>query len=136
MYAEELQIKIFSWLMVLMFIIPNMLSVFFYFQYRCDKKVEVFKGGFGAEYGGRLSSVINITNNDGNRNKFEGKVSVSLLALNTTLQTPLGSFGSLSGSIRRTYIDQTLAKWIDDVPDYYFIDGNLKAFLTSVIRIS
>lgn len=92
------------------------------------KKVEVFKGGFGAEYGGRLSSVINITNNDGNRNNFEGKVSLSLLSLNTTLQTPLGSFGSLSGSIRRTYIDQTLAKWVDDVPDYYFIDGNLKAF--------
>lgn len=92
------------------------------------KKVEVFKGGFGAEYGGRLSSVINITNNDGNRNNFEGKISVSLLSLNTTFQTPIGSFGSLSGSIRRTYIDQTLAKWIDDVPDYYFIDGNLKAF--------
>lgn len=92
------------------------------------KKVEVFKGGFGAEYGGRLSSVLNITNNDGNRNNFEGKVSVSLLSLNTTLQTPLGNFGSLSGSIRRTYIDQTLAKWIDKVPDYYFIDGNLKAF--------
>jgi hypothetical protein len=92
------------------------------------KKVEVFKGGFGAEYGGRLSSVINITNNDGNRNNFEAKVSVSLLSLNTTLQTPLGSIGSLSGSVRRTYIDQTLAKWIDDVPDYYFIDGNLKAF--------
>lgn len=92
------------------------------------KKVEVFKGAFSAQYGGRLSSVINITNNDGNRNKFEGKVSVSLLALNTTLQTPLGSFGSLSGSIRRTYMDQTLAKWIKDVPDYYFIDGNLKAF--------
>lgn len=92
------------------------------------KKVEVFKGGFGAEYGGRLSSVINITNNDGNRNNFEGKASLSLLSLNTTLQTPLGSIGSLSGSIRRTYIDQTLAKWIDDVPDYYFIDGNLKAF--------
>lgn len=92
------------------------------------KKVEIFKGGFGAEYGGRLSSVINITNNDGNRNNFEGKASASLLSLNTTLQTQLGSFGSLSGSIRRTYIDQTLAKWIDDVPDYYFIDGNLKAF--------
>ena len=91
------------------------------------KKVEVFKGGFGAEYGGRLSSVINITNNDGNRNNFEGKVSISLLSLSTTMQTPLGSFGSLSGSIRRTYIDQTLAKWIDDVPDYYFIDGNMKA---------
>nr|MDA8132275.1 hypothetical protein [Elusimicrobiota bacterium] len=31
-------------------------------------------------------------------------------------------------SIRRTYIDQTWAKWINDVPDYYFVDGNLKAF--------
>ncbi|MBI5731555.1 MAG: TonB-dependent receptor [Ignavibacteriales bacterium] len=91
------------------------------------KKVEVYKGGFSAEYGGRLSSVINIVNNDGNRNHFEGKASLSLLSLNTTLQTPIGSIGSLSGSVRRTYIDQTLAKWIDDVPDYYFIDGNLKA---------
>ena len=91
------------------------------------KKVEVFKGGFGAEYGGRLSSVINIVNNDGNRNNFEGKASLSLLSISSTLQSPIGSFGSLSGSVRRTYIDQTLAKWIDDVPDYYFIDGNLKA---------
>ncbi|MFH1198151.1 MAG: TonB-dependent receptor [bacterium] len=92
------------------------------------KKVEIYKGGFGAEYGGRLSSVINVTNNDGNRNEFEGKVSLSLLALNTTLQTPLGSFGSLSGSFRRTYLDQTVAKFVDDIPDYYFYDGNLKAF--------
>ncbi len=92
------------------------------------KKVEVYKGGFSADYGGRLSSVINITNNDGNRNEFEGKASLSLLSLNTTLQMPLGKFGSLSGSLRRTYIDQTLAKIIDDVPDYYFLDGNIKAF--------
>lgn len=92
------------------------------------KKVEVYKGGFGAEYGGRLSSVINITNNDGNRNNFEGKASLSLLTLNTTLQTPIGNFGSLSGSIRRTYLDQTVAKIFDDIPDYYFLDGNIKAF--------
>ncbi|MBM4170784.1 MAG: TonB-dependent receptor [Ignavibacteria bacterium] len=92
------------------------------------KNVEVYKGGFGAEYGGRLSSVINITNNDGNRNNFEGKAALSLLSLNATLQTPIGKIGSLSGSLRRTYIDQTLAKIIDDVPDYYFLDGNVKAF--------
>src|SRR5690606_31308073 len=92
------------------------------------KKVEIYKGGISAEYGGRLSSVLNVTNKDGNRNNFEGKASLSLLSLSTTLQTPLRSIGSLSGSIRRTYIDQTLAKVIDDVPDYYFIDGNLKAF--------
>lgn len=92
------------------------------------KKVEVYKGGFGAEYGGRLSSVINIINNDGNRNNFEGKASLSLLSFNTTLQMPIGKIGSLSGSLRRTYLDQTVAKFIDDIPDYYFLDGNFKAF--------
>lgn len=92
------------------------------------KNVEVFKGGFSAEYGGRLSSVINITNNDGNRNFFEGKASLSLLSLSSTFSGPISNFGSISGSIRRTYLDQTIAKWIDEVPNYYFVDGNLKAF--------
>lgn len=92
------------------------------------KKVEVFKGGFGAEYGGRLSSVIDIINNDGNRNFFEGKTSLSLLSLSSTFSGPIGSIGSVSGSIRRTYLDQTLAKWVNEVPNYYFVDGNLKAF--------
>lgn len=92
------------------------------------KKVEVFKGGFAAEYGGRLSSVIDITNNDGNRNFYEGKASLSLLSLSSTFSGPIENIGSISGSIRRTYLDQTLAKWIDEVPNYYFVDGNLKAF--------
>lgn len=93
------------------------------------KQVDLSKGGFGAERGGRLSSIIDVTNLDGNRNAFEGKAGISLLSARTTLQTPLGSVGSLSGSIRRTYFDQTIAKAIDDVPDYYFYDGNIKAFL-------
>jgi hypothetical protein len=104
-------------------------GIFSTFNTDAIKKVEIYKGGFGAEFGGRLSSVVNVTNNDGNRNHFQGKVSLSLLSLNTTLQMPLGSIGSLSGSLRRTYLDQTIAKWVDEVPDYYFIDGNLKAFL-------
>lgn len=103
-------------------------GIFSTFNMDAIKKVEVYKGGFSAEYGGRLSSVINVTNNDGNRNNFEGKVSLSLLALNTTLQGPIGKFGSLSGSLRRTYFDQTLGKVIDEIPDYYFLDGNLKMF--------
>ncbi|OGC09806.1 hypothetical protein A2V82_02840 [candidate division KSB1 bacterium RBG_16_48_16] len=92
------------------------------------KNVEMSKGGFGAEYGGRLSSILNVTNLDGNRNGFEGKASISLLSAKTTLQMPLGKKGSLSGSIRRTYFDKTLAKAVDDIPDYYFWDGHLKAF--------
>ncbi len=93
------------------------------------KQVELSKGGFSAKYGGRLSSILDVTNLDGNREEFEGAGSISLLSAKTTLQMPLGSVGSLSGSFRRTYFDKTIAKAIDDVPDYYFYDGNIKAFL-------
>nr|WP_319776158.1 TonB-dependent receptor [uncultured Sphaerochaeta sp.] len=104
-------------------------GIFSNFNTNAIKKVEISKGGFGSQYGGRLSSVLDITNIDGNRNKFEGVVNISLLSASTTLQTPLGNFGSLSGSFRRTYIDQTYSKWIEDVPDYYFYDANIKSFL-------
>lgn len=104
-------------------------GIFSTFNTDAIKKVELFKGGFGAAYGGRLSAILDVNNLDGNREHFEGSASISLLSAKTTLQMPLGSFGSLSGSIRRTYFDQTVAKAIDEVPDYYFYDGNVKSYL-------
>ncbi len=103
-------------------------GIFSTFNTNAIKKVEVSKGGFSSEYGGRLSSVIDVINLDGNRNNVEGICNVSLLSGSSTLQIPLGSIGSLSGSLRRTYIDQTYAKWSKDVPEYYFYDANLKGF--------
>ncbi|HGY55980.1 MAG TPA: TonB-dependent receptor [Caldithrix abyssi] len=92
------------------------------------KDIEISKGGFGADYGGRLSSVLNVTNLDGNRNSFEGTAEISLLSAKTTLQIPLGQFGSLSTSLRRTYVGETVKLFYDDLPDYYFYDGHIKAF--------
>ena len=104
-------------------------GIFSTFNTDAIKQADMSKGGFGAEYGGRLSSVLDVTNLDGNREEFEGTASLSLLSAKTTLQAPLGDRGSLSGSIRRTYFDQTIAHAIDDIPDYWFYDGNLKAYL-------
>ena len=103
-------------------------GIFSTFNTYAIKKVEVSKGGFGAEYGGRLSSVLDVTNLDGNRKNFEGVCNISMLSGSTTLQMPVGDIGSISGSFRRTYIDETYAKWIKEVPDYYFYDGNIKGF--------
>jgi len=103
-------------------------GIFSTFNTDAIKQVDLSKGGFGAERGGRLSSMIDITNLDGNREHFEGKASISLLSAKTTLQMPLGKSGSLSGAIRRTYFDKTVGKAIDEIPDYYFYDGNIKAF--------
>ncbi len=103
-------------------------GIFSTFNTNAIKRVEVSKGGFGAEYGDRLSSVINVINLEGNRKKFQGDFNLSLIAASLTLQSPIGSIGSISGSFRRTYIDQTYAKFIKNLPSYYFDDGNLKAF--------
>lgn len=91
------------------------------------KQVELSKGGFSAKYGGRLSSILDVTNLDGNREEFEGTAAISLLSAKTTLQMPLPGRGSISGSFRRTYFDKTIAKAIDEIPNYYFYDGNIKA---------
>lgn len=104
-------------------------GIFSTFNTDAIKQAELSKGGFGAQYGGRLSSVLSVTNLEGNREEFEGTAAISLLSAKSTLQMPLGERGSLSGSLRRTYFDQTIAKTIDDVPDYYFYDGNIKAFM-------
>ncbi|MBN2425587.1 MAG: TonB-dependent receptor [Calditrichaceae bacterium] len=106
----------------------HMFGLFSTFNADAIKHIELSKGGFGAEYGGRLSSVLDITNLDGNREKFEGRASISVLSAKTTLQMPIGNFGSISGAIRRTYFDKTVAEFIDDIPDYYFYDGSIKAF--------
>jgi len=104
-------------------------GLFSTFNTEAIKQVELSKGGFGAEYGGRLSSIIDITNLDGNREHVAGTAAISLLSARATLQPPISSRASLSGSIRRTYLDQTIGRAVDDIPDYYFIDGSLKAHI-------
>ncbi|MFA6540550.1 MAG: TonB-dependent receptor [Bacteroidota bacterium] len=94
------------------------------------KDIDLMKGGYPAEYGGRLSSVLNVTNIDGDRVNTHGKASISLLSTRVTGEGPLGN-GSWFLSGRRTYFDQivSIAKLDtgkDALPLYYFYDANLK----------
>ena len=50
---------------------------------------DVFTGGFGAEYGGRLSSVLDITTRDGNKKHHTGKVGLNTFGANLVLEGPL-----------------------------------------------
>ena len=94
------------------------------------KDIELFKGGFPAEYGGRLSAVLNVTNKDGDRVSTHGKGSISLISSRLTGEGPLGN-GSWFLSGRRTYFDRLVAimgldKGKDPLPLYYFYDANGK----------
>jgi hypothetical protein len=89
------------------------------------KQVNFLKGGFSAEYGGRLSSVIDIINLDGNRNEFTAKIDWNPISIKGTVETPISDFGSISASGRRTYLGD-FKEFLFDESRYYFFDANLK----------
>ncbi|MBN1543195.1 TonB-dependent receptor [candidate division KSB1 bacterium] len=104
---------------------PNhMFGFFSSFNTDAIKSVELLKGGYPAMYGGRLSSVLNVVNKEGNRDHFTGVARFSLLSSTATIEGPWKK-GSWMLSGRRTYLDLA-SKMVDfDLP-YYFYDGHAK----------
>jgi hypothetical protein len=92
------------------------------------KDVDLIKGGYPAEYGGRLSAVLDLVQKDGNRNKFGGTASLGLISSRLSTEGPVGN-GSWFLGFRRTYIDLLtglLETPEDPLPNYYFFDINGK----------
>lgn len=93
------------------------------------KDVRLYKGGYPAEYGGRLGSVLTVYNKDGNRVETRGSVSLGLLASRASIEGPY-SRGSWMLAIRRSTLEPVLAvlrQSVDSVPDrFYFYDINGK----------
>lgn len=101
------------------------------------KNVTLYKGGFPARFGGRLSSVVDIRMNDGNNQKLKGNISVGLISSKINLEGPLFSEKTTFNiSARRTYLDllaQPAIKLIAAEENagnikagYYFYDLNAK----------
>ncbi|RLD67702.1 MAG: TonB-dependent receptor, partial [Bacteroidetes bacterium] len=96
------------------------------------KSVELTKGGFPAEYGGRLSSVIDIRLKDGNKEKLGGETSIGLLSSRLLIEGPIvKNKSSFIISGRRTYADvilKPIMQMEDSEEDfgYYFYDLNAK----------
>jgi hypothetical protein len=88
------------------------------------KSVDISVGGFPSRYGNAASSVISITNKDGNRKEFAAKGGISLMSTKLVLEQPLPK-GSLLLSGRRTYFDYTFGRLMrldDSRFPYYFYD--------------
>ncbi len=69
------------------------------------KDVRVFKGGFPAKFGGRTSSVVELTGKSGSFEQLHLGGSVNLLSGSGTLQLPFAQRGALLLSFRRSYMD-------------------------------
>lgn len=94
------------------------------------KDVRVYKGAYPAEYGGRIGSVVDIYNKDGNRSETHGTGSLGLLASRAMVEGPHPR-GSWMLAIRRSTLEPLLAvlrgQDLDAIPDrFYFVDANGK----------
>ncbi len=67
------------------------------------KDVQLYKGGFESKFGGRLSSVTEITGKDGNAKKWTLGGEVSLLSVNLFAEVPIGDKFTSLFAFRRSY---------------------------------
>ncbi|UOQ97298.1 TonB-dependent receptor [Hymenobacter sp. 5317J-9] len=110
----------------------HLFGFFSVFNADAIKNVELIKGGFPARYGGRLSSVVDITMKEGNMEKLHGEGAIGLIASRFTLEGPIKKdTASFIFSARRTYIDilarpLIMAQGNGLVAGYYFYDLNGK----------
>lgn len=65
------------------------IGLFSVFETDIIRTADVYTGGFGAEYGGRISSVMDINTRDGNKKRLSGKISSSTFGAGILLEGPL-----------------------------------------------
>ncbi len=87
---------------------------------------DIYTGGFGAEYGGRLSSVMDITTRDGNKRRHSGKVGLNTFGASLILEGPLKRETATSKSTityllsaKNSYLSHTSKKL------YPYVEGGL-----------
>ncbi len=115
----------------------HLLGFFSTFNSDAIKDITLYKGGFPAEYGGRLSSVVDIKMNEGNNKEFHLSGGLGLIASHLAVEGPIiKNKGSFMIAARRTYADLFLlflsGKGADSTAKkstLYFYDLNMKANL-------
>ena len=109
----------------------HLLGFFSTFNSDAIKDITVYKGGMPAQYGGRLSSVLDIRMNDGNKKEYTAEGGIGLISSRLKIEGPiLKDKSSFMVSGRRTYADAFLALAKDtSIRDntLYFYDLNAKA---------
>lgn len=110
----------------------HLFGFFSIFNSDAIKNTSLIKGGMPAQYGGRLSSVLDIAMKDGNNKHFQAEGGIGLIASRLSLQGPIKKEkASYIISARRTYIDALVKPFIKKTSSfygsgYYFYDLNAK----------
>ena len=94
------------------------------------KDIKIYKGGIPARYGGRLSSVLDIRQREGNYKQFNGEAGIGLISARALIEGPIAKGkGSYMVAGRRSYGDAFLQLTGNDNVAYFY-DLNLKTNYT------
>ncbi len=107
---------------------PNHLfGLFSTFNVNAINNVKLIKGGFPAQFGGRLSSILDITMKEGNKTKFQTEGGIGLLSDNISFQGPIQkNKSSFFVSGRKSHINLLLQPFSSKTTSYKFYDVNAK----------
>ncbi len=118
--------------------VNHVFGFFSVFNADAIKNVTLYKGSFPARFGGRLSSVVDITMNDGNTHSYHGNVTIGLISSKINFEGPIvNEKTSFNISARRSYADIIAQPIIKSMfskqpgmektsAGYYFYDINAK----------
>jgi len=110
----------------------HLFGFFFIFNADALKGVEVVKSGMPANYGGRLASIVDVTQKEGNMKKYELDGGIGVIFSRLTVQGPIKKDkASFIISGRRTYIDWLIQPFLKSTSPFkgakfYFYDLNGK----------
>jgi len=92
------------------------------------QSVRLIKGAFPAEYGGRLSSVLDVKLRSGTKEANKGKIGIGLINSNATFEGPIGEKATYLISGRKMYYDfiKKVVNKDSNIPNYNFYDINSK----------
>jgi outer membrane receptor for ferrienterochelin and colicin len=96
----------------------HLLGFFSVFNPDAVKTIKLYKGGFPARFGGRLSSVVDISMKDGNMKKIRGDFSIGIISSKLSLEGPIvKDKTSFMLSMRRTYLE------VLTIPLFWYINS-------------
>ncbi|HSN62066.1 MAG TPA: TonB-dependent receptor, partial [Ferruginibacter sp.] len=98
----------------------HLFGFFSIFNSDAIKNVSLIKGGMPAQYGGRLSSVLDISMKEGNNQQYQMEGGIGLIASRFSVQGPIKKDkSSFIVSARRTYVDAVAKPFISKTSQFY-----------------
>jgi len=90
------------------------IGLFSVFETDIIRNADIYTGGFNADHGGRISSVMDITTRDGNKKQLAGKIGASTFGANLMLEGPISKQSDAGGgsssfiiSAKNSYLEQS-----------------------------